>query len=235
MKAIQICCAATSAALLTACGGSSTSTTGGFAFEQDGALTIAELNDAGNALAAFATEVNNNTITGQTPAALAAEGSATYSGYMLGEVQTEDNVIVGRATLNADFTGGGSLDGTVTDMVLILGSLTDAVPPATIEDIEAFTFTDLPDTTVLNPIAGELTLSGGAITEVDGRADIAIDVTGTATVPAALSITTNEEVYNVTGNLSGGVGTDNTLVGVGEIKAESNDAGFDLDTVIFAR
>lgn len=237
MKLAPTCLMLTSTIAFAACGGSSTSTStaAGFAFEQSGAITVPELNSAGNALTDFATGVANETITGQSAADLAAAGSASYRGYLLGEVQSLPDVIVGRTTIDATFTGGGSVSGSVSDMVLIDGTLSDVITVTSLSDVESFVYTDIPAATPLFAIPGTLTLAGGAISDDPEGATLAIDVTGTATVAAAISITDNEEVYNVEGTITASVGNDDTLIGAGELKAESNDAGFDLDAILFAR
>lgn len=221
--------------ILAACTSDPADTNTDLAFSQDGPLTVAELNAVGSTLATFATDVSSDAVRGQTPTELANLGSASFDGYLMGQGQTQDTVIVGRADLTATFTGGGAVNGSVSDMVMIDGALIDVGGTTTVDDIESFTYTAMADTTVLSPIDGALTLSGGAIGVVDSRADITIDVLGTATIPAALSETANEEIYDVDGTLNAGVGTDNSLVGVGELMAESSDHGFDLDAILFAR
>lgn len=157
----------------------------------------------------------------QTEAELVAQGSASYEGFALSGVNMTDDVFVGRASINATFTDGGSVTGTIGDLVHFIddGSLS------------VDTFEGIPDTTELTEIDGQITLGGGALTtNSDGPTpvgQIAITLSGNVVVPAEISVTENQEDYTIEGDMNAFVEPTDRLIGVGSYTAESSDAGFD--------
>lgn len=221
--------------MLAACGGT-TQKSDGLAFTESGPLSIAEIDAVGTALEAFGTEIGAETINGVQRTDLIAQGSATYTGYMISDHQTEDVSILGRATVNAVFSGGGSVTGAIDELVHIDASISGGAPLTDLADLEAFSAAALPSDATATPIPGLLTLSDGDLREDDdGTASIYILAIGSWTLDETLSSTGNVEVFDVAGDFGSGVGTDGTLIGTGELQAESSDTGFDVDAVLFAR
>lgn len=222
-------------AILTACGGT-TQKSDGLAFTESGPLSIDEIAEVGTALETFGTEFDAGTITAVQRTDLIAQGSASYSGYMIGEHQTEDVSIVGRASVNAVFTGGGAVTGSISDLVHIDASISDGVPLTDLEDLGSFSVAALPSDATVTPIPGLLNLSDEDFGEDDdGIASIIILAIGSWTLDETLSSTGNVEVFDVFGDFGGGVSSDGTLIATAEVKAESSDTGFDVDAVLFAR
>lgn len=211
--------------LLTACGGGATA--------PDGAITLTEINTFGEELFTTLNALEADEFVALDEDALVAKGSATYDGYMIGAITGSDDGLIGRTSLDATFTDGGSLSGDVTDIAYVFGVNTEE----TVEDPEEeLTFEPLPDSTEIRALDGALALSGGALSSspLDDFSRINITVTGNVIIPADISETTNEENYNITGTVEGVVSETDTFLGFGELMAESSDAGFDVEVVVVA-
>lgn len=231
MKFITSTSLLTAAVLLSACGGSSS---GGSPFTQTGPISIANLNDAGEDIFDVLVAAENDTITPISTSDLVAQGSANYSGFMIAEPEGSSEAIVGRTSINATFTDGGSLTGRVTDLALFPEVNTDDVVDG--DDVEDLTFEPIPSDIELTPIDGSLTLSDGAIRTVNGFGVIAMDVAGDVTVPGSFidGAGSGDVEFDVKGRLNGLVAETGQLVAEGNLNAESDLFEFDLDTIIFA-
>lgn len=217
MKIIAPITLLTATTLLTACGGSGSTA----------ALTLAEINAAGEEFFLVSEGLEEDTINLQNEADLIAKGSADYEGFVLAGVDDTDDIFVGRTNLQVSFADGGSLTGEATDFVTFI----DPTGETTDTDFEP-----LPDDTELTEVDGSLTFSGGTLSTqpLTSFGSVAMTVEGEVTIPADISITENEEVYDIEGELVGAVTDADVFIAEGNYTAESSDAGFDGELVILA-
>lgn len=231
MKLLTSTSLLTIAVLLSACGGSSS---GGSAFTETGPITVPNLNAAGEEIFDFLVAAEADDISAISTSDLVAQGSATYSGFMIAEPDGSGEALVGRTSINANFTNGGSLTGSVTDLALFPEGNTDDVVDD--DDEDDLTFEPIPSDAEITQLDGSLTLSNGSIRTVNGFGVITMDVAGDVTVPGSFidGAGSDDVEFDVTGQLDGLVAETGELVAEGNLNAATSVFDFDLDTIIFA-
>lgn len=207
--------------VLAACGGSS----GSGVLSTFGPISIQDVNAAGDAYFRFAADG----FTALDQAALEAQGSASYDGYMLAVPNGSSDALVGRAQIDVTFTNGGNLTGDVRDLVLIPEN-EDVV--AILRADPADGYVPISDATALTRLSGELDLSGG---ELRGSR-IDVDVSGTVDIPGAAfdARLSGTETFDVSGSLQSLVAETGEFVGQGSLFARGSRLQFNLGAVVFA-
>jgi hypothetical protein len=215
-----------SLSVLAACGGGSTGST---AFTATGPITIANLNEVGQAFFDSPLANDSDSIDGENVSALTAKGSASYAGFMFAEPNDSSDVLVGRTRINANFAGGGSLTGNVTNLVLFPEGA------AEVEDEQDDVFEPIPADTEFTSVAGSLALSDGSIETIAGVAQINIDVAGNLTVPAASLEIDADEAFVVSGEMVAFVAKTGDFLAVGELVATGPNLTTSIDAIILAK
>lgn len=220
-------------ALLSACGGSSSEFS---ALRETGALTINDINDIGEEFEVVLSDIQSEGFTTLTTDELTAIGSATYRGLASAYPDGSDDVFVGRAVVDATFTGGGSVTGTVDNFALLPGGNadTDDLTDDNFDDDEDFVFEPLPADTEIVQIDGTLTLSNGSLSTVQGAGVMDIDVTGNVVVPGAYSGTGEEVDFAVSGSIDGVVNNTGLFGASGFLDADGGGAATIVELDIFA-
>jgi hypothetical protein len=216
--------------LLSACGGAS----GSGVLSTTGPISIQDVNDAGSAYFAFAEAAAARGVIGLSPTALAAQGAATYDGYMLGVPAGLSDALVGRTQIDASFVDGGSLTGEVSDLILIREN-EDVVAILTANPADGFT--PIGAGTDITPLSGGLTLSNGALRTQNGEGVVDVTVSGTVNIPGDAFDTrlSGVETFAVTGGLRGAVAETGEFVADGTLQARGSRLNFNLGAVVFAQ
>lgn len=216
-----------SMSILAACGGGTTVSN---ALTATGPITIANLNEAGEALFDSPFSSDPSFSNAEDVADLSATGSASYAGFMFAEQKNSSETLVGRTRINANFADGGSLTGSVTDLVLFPNSVTE------IEDAQdEGVFEPIPADTEFVAIVGSLALSDGSIEAFPGGAGIRIDVAGDMTIPAGSLEAKVAEVLAVSGKMIAIVTNTGDFLAAGELAATGPNLEALLDTIIIAK
>ena len=196
-------------------------------FAETGPITPDGLGNLGSAIADLETRITEDSFAVLSEGELQTQGSASYAGIFLATQGDSSVALAGRTTLNATFTDGGGVDGSVTELSLVDRANVEGADPNGGTGQAQFAITAL---------EGEFVLSGGALSAVDGEGELDIAVSGQMGVPAALLTegATGTEDLRVEGALQGGVTNSDELLLAGPITAENDSRIISLDAIIFS-